>query len=58
VDNNSPAAAKTLSQLLWNSEEGIGGATWAKAQSLAQVYNRNYIIGKMTKEEIWSPITS
>lgn len=58
VDNTSPAAAKTLSQPLWSSEEGIGGATWAKAQSLAQVYNRNYIIGKMTKDEIWSPITS
>ena len=58
VDNNSPAAAKTLSQSLWSSEEGIGGASWAKAQSLAQVYNRNYIIGKMTKDEIWSPISA
>ena len=55
---SSPASAKTLSQPLWGSEEGIGGASWAKAQSLAQLYNRNYIIGKMTKEEIWSPVSA
>jgi hypothetical protein len=54
----SPAVAQTFSQPLWSSEEGIGGATWNKALSLAKLYNRNYIVGKMTKSEIWSPITS
>lgn len=58
TDYDSPANAKTLSQKLWGSEEGIGGASWAKAQSLAKLYNRNYIVGKMTCSEIWSPITS
>lgn len=56
--STSPPVAKTFSQPLWASEEGIGGNSWAKAQSLASTYNRNYIIGKMTKSEIWSPITS
>src|SRR5207244_4124424 len=54
----SSPVAQTFSQPLWSSEEGIGGATWAKALSLAKLYNRNYIVGKMTKSEIWSPITS
>jgi hypothetical protein len=58
TDYDSPANAKTLSQKLWGSEEGIGGPTWAKAQALAKLYNRNYIVGKMTRNEIWSPITS
>jgi hypothetical protein len=54
----SPPVAQTFSQPLWASEEGIGGATWAKALSLAKLYNRNYIVGKMTKSEIWSPVTA
>lgn len=54
----SPPAAQTVRQPLWASEEGIGGATWAKALDLAKAYNRNYIVGKMSKSEIWSPVTA
>ena len=36
---------------LWSSED-------SKKPDLAHNYNRNYIIGRMTKTEIWSPITS
>ncbi|MGH7951253.1 MAG: galactosylceramidase [Limisphaerales bacterium] len=54
----SPAAAQTCSQPLWDSEEGSHGTNWAAAMKLAQMYNRNYILGKMTATEIWSPITS
>jgi galactosylceramidase len=54
----SSAAAKTLGQPLWGSEEGIGGGTWTNAQNLAKIFNRNYIIGKITADEIWSPVSA
>jgi hypothetical protein len=54
----SPAAAKTLSQPIWSSEDGIGGSTWADAVKLAKLFNRNYVNARITKTEIWSPITS
>ena len=55
---SSPAAAKTCGKILWSSEDGIGGSTWAAAMKLAKFFNRNYINGKITATEIWSPITS
>jgi galactosylceramidase len=54
----SPAAAQSCSQPLWASEDGIGGSSWATARKLGKLFNRNYVTGKMTKTEIWSPITS
>jgi Glycosyl hydrolase family 59/Lamin Tail Domain/F5/8 type C domain len=54
----SPASAKTCSQPLWDSEEGSHGTSFSAALTLAQIYNRNYILGKMTATEVWSPITS
>jgi len=54
----SPAAAQTCGKPLWSSEDGIGGSTWAAAMNLAEIFNRDYITGKMTTTEIWSPITS
>ncbi len=54
----SPAAAQTCGKLLWSSEDGIGGSTWAAATNLARIFNRNYINAKITATEIWSPITS
>ena len=55
---SSPAAAQTCGKILWSSEDGIGGSTWSAAMKLAKIFNRNYITGKMTATEIWSPITS
>jgi galactosylceramidase len=48
---------------LWSSEDGPWSAEWNAAATgsetpLQVTYNRNYITGKMTKTEIWSPITS
>jgi hypothetical protein len=54
----SPASAQTCGKLLWSSEDGIGGSTWAAACKLGQIFNSNYINAKITATEIWSPITS
>ena len=58
---STPAALQT-GKRLWSSEDGPWSAKWNAAASgshtpLQVTYNRNYIIGKMTKTEIWSPIT-
>jgi galactosylceramidase len=54
----SPVAAQSCSKPLWASEDGIGGSIWATARKLGKLFNRNYVTGRMTKTEIWSPITS
>lgn len=54
----SPAEAKTCSQTLWASEDGGGGSTWRSARGPGKIFNRNYVLGKMTATEIWSPVTS
>lgn len=54
----SPPEAQHCRQPIWASEDGIGGSTWEAARKLARLYNRNYILGRMTKTEIWSPVTS
>ena len=59
-------AARMLPQPLWSSEDqpNPGGGPflsrdWAAGgRILAQVYNRNYLEGSMTKTQIWSPVTS
>ena len=56
-----PAALATGLRL-WSSEDGPWSAEWNAAATgshtpLQVTYNRNYIVGKMTKTEIWSPIT-
>src|ERR1039457_2765088 len=53
--SSSPAAAQTCGKMLWSSEDGIGGSTWTAAMKLAKIFNRNYITGKITATEIWSP---
>lgn len=64
---NTPQFAKDSGKRLWSTEDqpefGEGGAIskrdWEPGgKSLAQIYNRNYIDGRMTKTEIWSPVTS
>ncbi len=56
--SQSPTNAQALSKPIWASEDGIGGRTWSVAVKLAKLFNRNYVTGKMTKTEIWSPITA
>ena len=53
--SHSPLAAQKCGIPLWSSEDGIGGGTWAAARKLGKIFNRNYVLGKMTATEIWSP---
>ncbi len=58
--------AKAIGKPLWSSEDqpNPGGGPilsrdWqAGGRILANVYNRNYLEGALTKTEIWSPVTS
>lgn len=54
--------AIALGKPLWASEDGTGGGNgftpWQTARSLAKTYNRNYTNARITKTEIWSPVTS
>jgi hypothetical protein len=54
----SPRQAKKLGKPLWSSEDGPWHADWMSAMTLARTYNRNYVVGRMTKTEIWSPVTA
>jgi len=59
---STPAAIQS-GKPLWSSEDGPWSGEWNAAavgsQTPLQVtYNGNYIVGRMTKTEIWSPITS
>lgn len=51
-------AAKKLGKPLWCSEAAIYGEPWGRAKNLVRMYNRNYIIGRMTKTVMCTPITS
>jgi len=54
----SPDAAKKIGKPIWDSEDGPWRGDWEGACSLAKIYNRNYISGRMTSTQNWSPITS
>lgn len=54
----SPDAAKNLGKPLWCGEDAVYGDPWARADGFAKLYNRNYILGRMTKTLINVPITS
>lgn len=55
---NTSANAKASGKPLWNSEGGPWKGTWEGFSALAKLYNRDYIIGGMTKTITWSLITS
>jgi galactosylceramidase len=54
----SPANAQAIGCPLWMSEDGPWRGDWTGAETLARMFNRNYITGKYTKTIIWSLITS
>ena len=62
----SPATAHGFGKPVWSSEDGPWSGEWggrcapqpSSCPGLPEAYNRNYVIGKMTKTVIWSPITS
>ncbi|HUD99727.1 MAG TPA: LamG-like jellyroll fold domain-containing protein [Bryobacteraceae bacterium] len=64
---NTPQFAKDNGKRLWSTEDQpefgengvISTRDWEPGgKSLTQIYNWNYIDGRMTKTEIWSPVTS
>ena len=56
--SKSPANAQSIGCPLWSSEDGPWRGDWPGAVSLARTINRNYVTGKFTKTEIWSPVTA
>ena len=55
---HTSAEARQTGKPLWSSEDGPWRGDWVGASALARIYNRNYILGRMTKTTIWSLITS
>ena len=58
VPYTSTDAAKAIGKPLWSSEEARYGQPWGRAKNFARLYNRNYIMGRMTKTIVCTPITS
>ena len=54
----STPAAISCGLPLWSSEDGPWRGDWRATRSLARMYNRNYVVGKMSKTLIWSPVSS
>ena len=54
---SSPEAVQT-GKPLWASEDGPWRGDWEGARWLARAFNRNYVVGRMTKTVIWSLVTS
>jgi galactosylceramidase len=56
---NAIPAAKQTGKPLWSSEDGPWKGDWEHgARQLAMMFNRNHIVGGMSKTIIWSLITS
>lgn len=54
----SPANAQAIGCPLWMSEDGPWRGDWTGAETLARMFNRNYLTGKYTKTIIWSLVTA
>lgn len=54
----STPAAKSTGKQLWNSEGGPWKGNWDGFAALSKLYNRDYIVGGITKTITWSLITS
>ena len=52
------AVARASGKRLWSSEDGPHSGTWEGAGKLAKIFNRNWIMGGITKTISWSLITS
>jgi galactosylceramidase len=58
VAYTSTEAAKAIGKPLWDTEDAEYGHPWGRAKNFARMYNRNYIIGRMTKTIVCTAITS
>lgn len=57
--NQSTPEAKATGKPLYASEDlSARGGGWTSAQAYARAFNRNYIVGKMTKTVFWSLIAA
>jgi galactosylceramidase len=56
----STPTAHSFGKPVWSNEDGPWSGKWGALAhgGLAPEYNRNYVLGKMTKTIIWSPVTS
>ncbi len=54
----SSAEAKRTGKPIWASEDGPWRGDWEGARWIAKIFNRSYVVGKMTKTITWSLITS
>lgn len=54
----STPEAKQTGKPLWASEDGPWRGDWEGARWIAKIFNRSYIVGRMTKTITWSLITS
>lgn len=57
-DYESTPVARKTGKPLWNSEGGPWKGNWEGFAALSKLYNRDYIIGGITKTITWSLITS
>ncbi len=55
---NSSDNAKSSGKPIWNSEGGPWNSNWNGFEYLARMFNRNYLVGQITKNIIWSLINS
>jgi beta-galactosidase len=51
-------AAKKCGKPLWSSEDGPWQGNWYGACKLAKTINMNYVMDRITKTVIWSPVSS
>jgi len=58
VSYESSGVAKRTGKPLWATEDGPWAGDWHAATKLAQLYNRSYISGKMTRFITWSVVGS
>lgn len=60
MNSQSTKTARDSGIPLWSSEDtgGHDRGIWKEALNTARLFNHNYILGRMTKTEIWSLITS
>lgn len=54
-----PSAAQIAwNKPMWDSEQQSSGGDWSSAKNVVRTMNRDYIMGRITKIELWCPIDS
>jgi len=54
-----PSAAQIAwGKPMWDSEQQASGGDWSSAKNAVRTMNRDYIMGRVTKIELWCPIDS